>query len=80
MSVYEQTWLEEAPVEPLLYRRYVDETFLIFEPTADIKDFVTFLYSKHPNLHFTYEEEIDGYLPFIGITIFHGKQTRIFIN
>ena len=54
-----------------LYRRYVDDTFLIFEPTADIKDFVTFLNSQHPNLRFTYEEEIDGYLPFVGITIFH---------
>ena len=71
MSAYEQTWLEEAPVKPLSYRRYVDDTFLIFEPTANIKDFVTFLNSQHPNLRFTYEEEIDGYLPFIGITIFH---------
>ena len=71
MSAYEQTWLKEALVKPLLYRRYVDDTFLIFEPTANIKDFIIFLNSQHPNLRFTYEEEIDGYLPFIRITIFH---------
>ena len=44
---------------------------MIFEPSADIKDFVTFLNSQQLNLRFTYEEEIDGYLPFIGITIVH---------
>ena len=71
MSTYEQTWLEEAPVKPLLYRRYVDDTFLIFEATENIEDFVTFLNSQHPNFRFIYEEEIDGYLPFIEITIFH---------
>ena len=71
MSAYEKIRLEEARVKSLLYRRYVDDTFLIFKPTADIKDFVTFLNSQHPNLRFTNEEEIDGYLPFIGITIFH---------
>ena len=55
MSAHESKWLEKCLMKPLLYRRYVDETLLIFKENDNVSDFVSFLNIQHPNLHFTYE-------------------------
>ena len=63
------------------YRRYVDDTFLIFNDLSHVESFHNYLNSKHPNIKFTYEIEQDRKLSFLDIEIFrqHGKfMTSVF--
>ena len=71
LSHYEVKWLDECPVhfKPLLYRRYVDDTFLIFKSQDHVPLFLDYLNSKHPNIEFTSESEISGKLPFLDILV-----------
>ena len=48
MNAHEGRWLNECPVKPLLYRRYVDDTLLIFRETDNLADFVSFLNALPP--------------------------------
>ena len=51
----EKKWLRDCPshFKPVLYRRYVDDTFLLFENESNIDLFLQFLNSQHPNISFT---------------------------
>ena len=52
MSFHEKKWLENCPTDfkPLLYRRYVDDTFLLFSDGSHIMQFLHYLNSKHQNI------------------------------
>ena len=67
----EEKWLHECPTnfKPIFYRRYVDDTFIIFNNKNDIIQFHNYLNSKHHCLKFTYEVEINASLPFIGVLV-----------
>ena len=71
MGHHERKWLDDCPVQfkPLYYRRYVDDTFLIFKDRAHVELFLNYLNSKHPNIEFTSEVEIDGKISFLDILI-----------
>ena len=71
MAHYEKIWLDECPsdLRPFLYRRYVDDTFLLFENVSQIPKFLEYLISKHPNIKFTVEYENCNSLPFLDIEI-----------
>ena len=75
MCHYEQLWLRDCPPEfkPLLYRRYVDDTFLLFNDASHIERFLTYLNSRHPSIHFTCEIEKNGTLPFLDIAVSRGS-------
>ncbi|XP_050505419.1 uncharacterized protein LOC126883792 [Diabrotica virgifera virgifera] len=80
---HEKTWLADCPIDfkPLLYRRYVDDIFLIFKHTDHIQHFLDYLNQKHHNIKFTVEIEVNGNLPFLGINIFRspsGFSTSIY--
>ena len=55
--------------KPVLYRRYVDDTFLLFDSECNIDLFLNFLNSQHPNISFTCDKEIDTVLPFLDLKI-----------
>ena len=57
MSYYEQQWLDDCPVDfkPAFYRRYVDDTFLLFHHRDHAEKFLTYLNEKHSNIKFTME-------------------------
>lgn len=59
LSYHESRWLQNCPVEfkPILYKRYVDDSFLLFENPAAIGKFVDYLNVQHPNMRFTSELE-----------------------
>ena len=59
LCFYEQIWLENCPVEfkPAVYRRFVDDTFLLFRSYEHIEKFRTYLNCQHPNIKFTSEIE-----------------------
>ena len=73
MCFMEGKWLSDCPVDfkPLFYRRYVDDTFLIFKSPTHVKLFLDYLNSKHPNIKFTCDNEENSTLPFLDMNIKH---------
>ena len=73
MSHHEQKWLEDCPADfsPLWYRRYQDDTFVIFKDLEQVACFKDYLNTKHPNIKFTHETEINQSLNFLDLTITH---------
>ena len=71
MSFHEQRWLEECPPQfaPLFYRRYVDDTFVIFKEEAHATSFFNFINSQHSNIRFTRENETNGQIPFLDVLV-----------
>ena len=71
MSFHEQKWLNNCPFsfKPLLYRRYVDDCFLLFHSSDHVSLFLDCLNQQHANITFTTEIERDGKLPFLDIPI-----------
>ena len=59
LCYHEQIWLQNCPSEfkPVIYRRYVDDTFLLFRSKHHIKKFRNYLNRKHKNIRFTSEIE-----------------------
>ena len=55
--------------KPLLYRRYVDDCFLLFRSLDHVLLFLDYLNRQHANITFTAEIERDGKLPFLDIDI-----------
>ena len=71
MSFHEKHWLESCPEEfsPLFYRRYVDDTFVIFKQESHAALFFNFINSQHPNIKFTMEGEQNGNISFLDVLI-----------
>ena len=59
----------EAEVWPLLYNRFVDDTFCIFHNQGESRDFFHVLNGLHPALCFTVEFESDNRLPFMDVLV-----------
>ena len=71
MCTNEIKWLQQCPIEfkPVYYRRYVDDTFMLFNKESDVPLFLDYMNSRHPNIRFTCEVEKDKTLPFLDINI-----------
>ena len=71
MSHHESIWLDNCPpsYKPLAYKRYVDDTFLIFHSEDHVHQFLNYLNSKHPKIQFTCEIEENGALPFLDVNV-----------
>ena len=71
MSFHEKSWLYNCPssLKPLLYRRYVDDCFLLFNSSDHVPLFLSYLKRQHPNISFPSELEKDGKLPFLDVEI-----------
>ena len=52
LCFHEQIWLDNCPVEfkPVIYRRFVDDTFLLFRSKEHIEKFRLYLNCQHPNI------------------------------
>ncbi|KAL9961599.1 hypothetical protein ACROYT_G030570, partial [Oculina patagonica] len=51
------------------YRRYVDDTFCLFNSERDADLFFNFINNQHPNIHFTMERESNQVLPFLDVLL-----------
>ena len=71
MCHHERNWLLTCPNEfkPLVYRRYVDDCFDLFNNKQEAEKFLKFLNVQHQNINFTIEHENNKQLPFLGILI-----------
>ena len=68
---HEKEWLDNCPLnfKPLLYKRYVDDTFLVFKNQSDIRRFLNYLNDRHQNIKFTLETENDNRLSFLDLNV-----------
>ena len=58
---------------PLVYQRYVDDTFAVFPSQADFESFHGQLNDLHPALKFTFETEDHNQLPFLDVLVIKEK-------
>ena len=67
MSHHEQKWLQQWPehFKPIFYRRYVDDTLVLFSDKSRDAQFLQYLNNQHNNINFTMECEMDDQLPFL---------------
>ena len=56
------------------YRRYVDDSFILFQSRNHIEPFLNFLNSRHPNMKFTFDVETNKTLSFLDIKICHSHK------
>ena len=81
MGYHEKDCIEKTHVaKPTFYKRYVDDIFAVFESELDAETFHTYLNTKHKNIKFTYEKQIDNKSPFVDILISNNEnlQTSVF--
>jgi hypothetical protein len=60
-----------AGFKPIIYKRYVDDTFTTFKDKSNALAFLTFINNLHPNIKFTIEEESENKLSFLDMSIHH---------
>ena len=77
MCHMEKKWLRDCPeiFKPVMYKRYVDDSFLLFNSDNHMNLFLNYLNSQHPNISFTSEVEKNCILPFLDIKIQRNEQT-----
>ena len=77
--VHEILWLGKCPSEfkPVICKRYVGDTFLLFQNINQIEKFKYYLNLQHANIKFTSEIEMNNLLPILDIKIIieHNKFT-----
>ena len=71
LCFHENIWLSDCPenFKPILYRRYVDDTFLLFKHKSHIELFLNYLNNKHSRIKFTCEVEESSSLNFLDLKI-----------
>ena len=70
MGHHERIWLENYKASSiLLYQRYVDDTFCLFDTEHDATLFFDYINDRHPNIRFTMEKEMDKKIPFLDVLI-----------
>ena len=70
---HEKKWLEPCPLEhrTFYYRRYVDDTFVLFNSPKHLKRFQSYLNFPHVNISCTIENKNDNRMSFLNVNIIH---------
>ena len=76
LPFYEIKWLEQCSKEfqPVFYRRYVDDIFVLFESAEHLSKFRNYFNTCHPNMSFSFEQEKNGKLSFLDIEVSREKE------
>ena len=71
MCHFENIWLENCPshFKPLVYRRFVDETFLLFRTRNHAEKSENYLNKQHKEIKLTLKIQKNGSQPFLDITV-----------
>ena len=79
LGFHEETWINNFDNSHLLlYRRYVDDTFCVFNNEQEAMSFFNFINSQHPYIKFTFEKQTDGKLSFLDILINNSSSVCVF--
>ena len=68
---HEIKWLDNCPSDfkPIFYRRYVDDTFILFRDPSHVAKFLDYLNSQHGCIKFTVDIENNNQLNFLDVKI-----------
>ena len=68
---YEKLWLQNCPVDfkPIIYKKYVDDIFVLFLSKDHLLQFKNYMNSKHINISFTTEVECNDSISFLDVKI-----------
>ena len=82
MSYLEIRFLELCPTsfKPILYKRYMDDTFVLFENKDHASKFLNYINKCHSNIKFTLENEENNCLPFLDILVERQAQHPKFVT
>ena len=70
MGHHERIWLQQYDGPAIyFYRRYVDDTFCLFNNETDALEFFHYINDKHPNITFTMETEVNHKLSFLDVLL-----------
>ena len=69
MGHNEKRWLENYNSGFEFYRRYVDDTFALFNTEQDVLSFFSYINSQHPNIKFAMEKEENHKLHFLDVLL-----------
>ena len=71
LCFHESVWLANCPSQfkPVFYKRYLDDTFILFKHASHAPLFLNYLNNQHPNIAFTMETEQNQKLPFLDVLI-----------
>ena len=71
LCYHEKKWLDECPTnfKPILYRRYVDDTLVIFSEKDHATQFFNYINKQHDNIAFTMDTEQNDKISFLDILI-----------
>ena len=71
MCYLEKKILDQCPssFKPVFYRRYVDDTFVLFKEKHHAQMFLDFINSFHRNIKFTMDFELDDHLSFLDVSV-----------
>ena len=71
LSYHKKIWLQKYPTEfkPVIYRRYINDSFLLFRSRYHIEKFWNYLNRHHKNIRFTSEIENENSISFLDIKI-----------
>ena len=68
MGYHEKKWLQEfGKGKVLVYKRYVNDIFCVFEYKKDAENLFEFLNCQYKNIKFTLEKEKNKFLSFLDI-------------
>ena len=72
LCYHESNWLKDCPkdFEPIYYKRYVDDVFVLFNKPEHLQFFLEYINKKHKNMKFLVETEINRSLSFLDVKIF----------
>ena len=77
---HEKEWLGSFPIKfkPKLYKRCVDDIFVMFRSKDHVKKFVDYINIKHPNIRFTLEIENQNSFSILDIKIIRNTEKKAF--
>ena len=78
LSHLEVDWIDKCPPEfrPAEYFRYVDDTFILFRNPSQATKFFDYMNLMHPNIKFTCENENNGSLNFLDVTVTRDNENK----
>ena len=71
MCFLEELILDQCPnsFKPIFYKRYVDDTFVLFNDESHAQLFLNFINEFHPNIRFSMDKESNNQISFLDILI-----------
>jgi len=71
LNHFETQYLTTCPdnCKPKLYKRYLDDTFIVFENADKAKKFYNYVNSLHQSIKFTMEKEENATLSFLDVCV-----------